>query len=188
MEAQGTLQVVAEISIELTGFAGIVDALASGRLTRQQPHIWLPFWSVLELGLGTLFAALFPMLPYHLGAADWLVWATSSGFVVFLLGCHMAFMAPRFLGAAGNPSYVRLQALENVLRVALLLALVTQRLNTIGVGLRHTAGGFLIGLYCLLLVSALNFTYVIFVLIRPENGAPAAARNGPQSGRSVPRE
>ncbi len=92
------------------------------------------------------------MLPYYLGAADWLVWATSSGFVLLLFGCHAAFMGPHFLRALRSPSYVRLGASDFFLRLAFLIVVVTQVLNTIGVVLPHSAGGFLIGLYALLLV------------------------------------
>ncbi len=78
MEAEGTLQVFAEISIAFVGFAGIVGALAGGRLRPSQPHIWLAFWAMIEGGLGTLFAALFPVLPYYLGLSERQVWASSS--------------------------------------------------------------------------------------------------------------
>ena len=50
-----------------------------------------------------------------------------------------------------------------------MIALVSQLLNALGVGLPQSAGGFLIGLYCLLLVSGLNFAGLMFVLLRPED-------------------
>ena len=172
MEAEGTLQVIAEISIAFTGFAGIVGALAGAKLRPAHLHVWLPFWLMIEGGLGTLFAALFPMLPYHLGLPDPHVWSASSGFVVILIVCHIAFMSPRFIRASQNPSWVRLPAFQIGqigARSALVIALVSQLLNALGVGLPQSAGGFLIGLYCLLLVSGLNFTYLMFVLVRPED-------------------
>ena len=89
MEAEGTLEVIAEISIAFTGFAGIFGALAGGRLRPDQPHVWLPFWGMIEVGMGTLFAALFPLLPYHLGLPDQQVWSASSGLLVILIACHL---------------------------------------------------------------------------------------------------
>ncbi len=172
MEAEGTLGVVAEISIAFTGFAGIVGALAGAKLRPAHLQVWLPFWLMIEGGLGTLFAALFPMLPYHLGLSDPHVWSASSGFVVILIVCHIAFMSPRLIRAFKNSSYVRLPALRILqigARSALVIALVSQLLNALGVGLPQSAGGFLIGLYCLLLVSGLNFAYLMFVLLRPED-------------------
>jgi hypothetical protein len=169
MEAEGTLEVVAEISIAFTGFAGIVGALAGAKLRPAHPHVWLGFWLMIEGGLGTLFAALFPMLPYHLGLPDPHVWSASSGFIVILIVCHIAFMSPRFIRAMKNSSYVRLPALVIGARSALVIALVSQLLNALGVGLPQSAGGFLIGLYCLLLVLGLSFAHLMSVLLRPED-------------------
>jgi hypothetical protein len=169
MEAEGTLAVVAEISIAFTGFAGIVGALAGAKLRPAQLHVWLPFWLMIEGGLGTLFAALFPMLPHYLGLPDRHVWSASSGFVVILIVCHIAFMSPRFIRASRDPTWVRVPALQIAGRSILLIALVSQLLNALGVGLPQSAGGFLIGLYFLLLMSGLNFTYLVFVLLRPED-------------------
>ena len=174
MEAEGTLEVIAEISIAFTGFAGIVGAIAGGKLRPEQPHVWLPFWAMIEVGLGTLFAALFPLLPYYLGLPDRHVWSASSGLVVILIACHLVFMAPRFIRALRDPSYVRLPAIDITLRLSILIVLVSQILNAIGVGLPQSAGGFLIGLYFLLLLSGLNFTYLMFVLVRPESEGRAA--------------
>ena len=170
MEAAGTLEVIAEISIAFTGFAGIVGALAGARLRPDQPHVWLPFWAMIETGLGTLFAALFPLLPYYLGLPDQYVWSASSGLVVILIACHLVFMSPRFLRAFRDGSFLRLPAIDIPLWMALFIALASQLLNAIGVGLPQSAGGFLIGLYFLLLISGLNFAYLMFVLVRPENG------------------
>ena len=173
MEAEGTLEVVAEIAIAITGFAGIVGALAGGRLRPDHPHIWLPFWALIEGGLGVLFAALFPMLPHYFGLADRPVWAVSSGFVVVLIVCHIVFMSPRFLRAIRHRSWVRLHALEIPLQFAFLIALLSQLLNALGVGLQQSVGGFLLGLYCLLLGTTLNFAYLIYVLVRPEDESAA---------------
>ena len=171
MEAEGTLAVVAEISIAFTGFAGIVGALASGRLRPTHPHVWLPFWAMIEGGLGTLFAALFPVLPYYLGLSERIVWAASSSFIVILIVCHVVFMSPRFIRAMRNSSWVRMLALEIPLQSALVIALLSQLLNALGIGLQQSVGGFLIGLYFLLLISGLNFAYLIFVLVRPEDAS-----------------
>ena len=174
MDAQGTLEVIAEISIAFTGFAGIVGALAPGRLKAEHRQIWLPFWAMIEWGLGTLFAALFPMLPHHLGASDPLVWSLSSVFVVLLLVRHGIFSSPQFLRAARDPSHLHLPGIEVSLRVVFALTLVTQVLNAVGVGLSHSVGGFLVGLYGLIVISALNFAYLMYALLLPEGGSSRA--------------
>jgi hypothetical protein len=53
------------------------------------------------------------------------------------------------------------------------IAFLSQLLNALGLGLQQSVGGFLVGLYLLLLLSGLNFVYLIFVLVRPED-APRA--------------
>ena len=176
MEVEGALEVIAEISIAFTGFAGIVGALAGGKLRPDQPHIWLPFWAMIEGGLGTLFAALFPLVPHYLGLPDQYVWSASSGLVVILIACHFVFMAPRFVRAFRDASMVPIPAIDFPLTLSLLIAFVTQLLNAVGVGLPQSAGGFLIGLYLLLLMSGLNFAYLMIMLVRPDNGSHAARR------------
>ena len=52
--------------------------------------------------------------------------------------------------------------------------LFSQALNTLGVGLPQSAAGFLVGLYLMLLISALNFVYLLYVLAYPRHGPPAA--------------
>ena len=173
MEAQSTLEVVAEISIAFMGFAGIVGALGGRRLTPERPHVWFPFWVIIEVGLGTLLVALLPMLLHHLGLPDRLVWASSSAFVAIMVICHVLFMGPRFLRAMRDPSWVRLPALERSVQLSLLLLFVSQVSNAIGVGLPQSAGGFLIGLYLLLLMSGLNFSYLLYVLLHSQGEPPA---------------
>ena len=175
MEVEGALEVIAEISIAFTGFAGIAGALAGGKLRPDQPHVWLRFWAMIEGGLGTLFAALFPLVPHYLGLPDQYVWSASSGLVVILIACHLVFMSPRFVRAFRDASFGRgLPAIDIPLVLVLLITFVTQLLNAVGVGLPQSAGGFLIGLYLLLLMSGLNFAYLMLMLVRPDNGSHAA--------------
>ncbi len=44
----------------------------------------------------------------------------------------------------------------------------------IGVGFFQTAGGFLIGLFFLLLGAAINFVFLLYVLCRTPRSSPAA--------------
>ena len=174
MDTENTLLVIAEIAIAFTGFAGIVGALAGERLKPNHPSLWLPFWAMVEFGPGTLFAALLPMLPYYLGAADRVTWAVSSGAVAVFLVCHLLFMTPRFYRAQLGEAFVRVLPLEIPISASIVFALISQLLNAFGIGLRQNAGGFLIGLYLLLLCSGLNFAYLIYVLVRGDHKAPAS--------------
>src|ERR1700758_2175061 len=99
MYAESILEAIAAIGVSLAGFAGIVGALAGARLRPADPGLWLPFWVMISGGLSLVFAALFPFLPYYLGARDHVLWAPSSAFATVLIACSLAFFTPRFLRA-----------------------------------------------------------------------------------------
>lgn len=174
MDAENILEAIAEIGVALAGFAGIVGALAGEKLRPADPEIWLPFWVMISGGLSIIFAALFPFLPYHLGAPDHVSWAASSAFVTVLTACNLAFFTPRFVRAQRDGLLARRLAFDVLFYLISFFLLVSQVLNTLGVGLRQSAGGFLIGLYLMLLISALNFVFLLYVLGRPRRGPPAA--------------
>jgi len=176
MVAESLLEAIAEIGVSLAGFAGIVGALAGEKLRPADPDVWLPFWVMISGGLTIVFAALFPFLPYHLGAPDRVAWAASSAFVTLLTACNLAFFTPRFLRAQRDGVLARMLAFSVLLHFISFFLLVSQVLNTLGVGLPQSAGGFLIGLYLLLLISALNFVFLLYVLGGPRRGPPAASQ------------
>ena len=122
MEAQSTLEVVAEISIAFMGFAGIVGALGGRRLTPERPHVWVPFWVIIEVGLGTLLVALLPMLLHHLGLPDRLVWASSSAFVAILVICHALFMGLRLAETTPGAGFFRIVIVEGLAYVTVWVA------------------------------------------------------------------
>ena len=170
MDAEGTLEAIAEIAISITGFAGIAGALAGERLGPAHPGVWLPFWVMISSGLCILFAALFPFLPRYLGAPDQVSWAASSAVLAVLTACNLAFFMPRILRAQRDGVLFKIPAFDLPLRVSPIIVLVSQVLNTLGVGLPRSAGGLLIGLDLLLLISGLNFAFLLYVLGRPRGG------------------
>jgi hypothetical protein len=113
-------------------------------------------------------------LSYHLDAPDHVSWAASSAFVTILTACNLAFFTPRFVRARREGALATMLAFAILLYLVSFFLLVSQVLNTFGVGLPQSAGGFLIGLYLMLLISALNFVFLLYVLGRPRRGPPAA--------------
>jgi hypothetical protein len=174
VSAESILEAIAYIGVSLAGFAGIVGALAGEKLRSEAPEIWLPFWVMISSGLSIVFAALFPFLPYHLGASDHVSWAAASAFVTVLTACNLAFFTPRFVRAQRVGALARTFAFTVLLYLISFFLLVSQVLNTLGVGLPQSTGGFLIGLYLMLLTSALNFVFLLYILGRPRRGPPAA--------------
>ena len=173
MYAESILEVIASIGVSLAGFAGIVGALARAKLRPADPGLWLPFWVMISGGLSLMFAALFPFLLYYLGARDQVLWAASSAFMTVLTFGSLAFFAPRFLRARRDGFLAGMLAFDVSLHLISYVLLGSQILNTLGVVLSHSAGGFLVGLYLMLLISALNFVFLLYVLGYPPRGAPS---------------
>lgn len=167
MDAESLLETVADIGVALAGFAGIVGALAGDKLRRENPELYLPFWVMISAGLSMVLAALFPFVPYHLGAPDHISWAASSAFVTVLTAGNLAFFSPRFVRARRYGFLAGTLAFNVLLYLLSFFLLVSQALNTLGVGLRQSAGGVLVGLYLMLLISALNFVFLLYMLGRP---------------------
>jgi len=173
LDAESTLESVAEIAVSLTGFAGIVGALAGDKIRPTHPEVWFPFWVMIASSLGVVFTALFPFLPHYLGASDNVAWAASSAFLTVLTACNLAFFMPHILRAQRDGVLARILAFDVPLNLSSLLILISQVLNALGVGLPQSAGGFLVGLYLLLLVSGLNFVFLLYVLSRAPDRPPA---------------
>ena len=172
MDAESTLQTIAQIAVSLAGFAGIAGALAGAKLRPSHPLIWLSFWVLISSSFGVLFSALFPFLPHHLGATDNVVWAASSGVIIVLTICNLAFFLPPIARAKRAGSLAAIPAFEIPLNVCPALVVGSQLLNALGVGLGQSAGGFLIGLYFLLLIAVLNFVQLLYVLDDTPGGPP----------------
>ena len=172
MDAEDTLGILAQIGVALAGFAGIVGALAGEKLRPMHPEVWLPFWALISSGLGVVFVALFPFLLHYFGAPDNIVWAASSAFLFVLAATNLAFFLPRILRASRNGVFRRIRTVAIPVDSASFLVLVTQALNTVGIGFAQSVGGFLVGLYLLLLMSVLNFAFLLYVLGRTPDGPP----------------
>jgi hypothetical protein len=173
MYAESILEVIATIGVSLAGFAGIVGALAGERLRPADPGLWLPFWVMISGGLSLVFAALFPFLAYYLGARDHILWAASSAFVTVLTVPILAFFSPRFRRARRSGFLAGTLVFDVFLHLISYLLLISQVLNALGAALSQSVGGFLVGLYLMLLISTLNFVFLLYVLGYPRQGPPA---------------
>ena len=173
MDPTGTTHVVAEISVAFLGFAGIVGALARGQLTPAHPHTWLGFWTMLEFALALLFASLLPALLNQLGFSAWtsarLASAALGGFLIL----HLTLVTPLFVRARRGVRWpLSIQLLDLATFASLLIAGLSQTLNALGFAWGSAMGGFLVGLYFLLVVSGLNFALLAYLILLPEPDAP----------------
>ncbi len=172
--AENILEAIAATGIALAGFAGIVGALAGEKLSPERPGLWLPFWVMISGGLSLVFAALFPFLPYYLGIPLPFLWAASSAFATVLIASSLAFFTPRFLRARRDGLHAGSIGFDVLLYFIAFMLLVSQVLNMLGIGLPRSAGGFILGLYLMLLTSALNFVFLLYVLGHPRHKPPTA--------------
>ena len=78
MQAAEVLTVLAEISIALAGFAGIVVALRQRGIDEFQAHELVRFWFMLGLACELLFFALLPFLFHYTDQSADRTWALSS--------------------------------------------------------------------------------------------------------------
>lgn len=172
MDATSTLEVIAEIGVALAGFAGVIGALAGEKLRPADPEVWLPFWVMISGGVSIVFAALLPFLPCHFGATDHVTWAVSSAFVTILTACNHAYFTPRFIKAQRAGVLARTLTFSIFLHLISFCLLVSQILNMFGIGFSQSVGGFLIGLYLMLLISVLNFVFLLYILGSPPPNKP----------------
>jgi hypothetical protein len=99
--------------------------------------------------------------------------AGSAGIVGALAGDRLRYFLPRILRSQRDGVFSRVPAVDVPLHASSLAILVSQLLNTLGIGLPQSAGGFFIGLYLLLLISGLDFVYLLYVLGLTSGGPPA---------------
>lgn len=83
LAASGVLTVVAEISIALVGFAGVVVAFRQRGLDGLLPHEQLRLRSMLLVACATLLFALLPFVPHYLRLGASATWTLSSGALAF---------------------------------------------------------------------------------------------------------
>jgi hypothetical protein len=87
---------------------------------------------------------------------------------------NLAFFMPRIWRAQRNGIVPRILAFDVPIQLSAILLLVSQVLNALGIGFSQNVGGFLIGLYLLVVISSLNFVFLLYILHRTPGDPPAA--------------
>lgn len=176
MDAGSWLETISEIAVSVTGFAGIVGALAGEKVRPANPEVWLPFWAMISSGLSLLLVLLFPFVPHQLGAPDQAIWVVSSALMIVVMLSNLAFFMPRIWRAQRQGSFPRIRSISIPLDVSGALIVASQFANVLGFTHAHSAGAFLVGLYLLMLISSLNFVFLLYVLSHAGVDPPAADR------------
>lgn len=163
MTGEHALLLIAEISVGLAGFSGIVLVLA-----RRQAISW-DAWRTLSLlgySFGALLLSLLPLALSFSGVSEPHVWRLASG-AMALHGTAISVAMVRLLRNldASQLPYYRPVALTQSLGTV--LNTVVQLLNLLAFILPGTLAPFFWGLLWLILGAAVQFVLILFV--RPRN-------------------
>lgn len=162
MDAFDTLLTLAEVSIGLAGFAGIVVVFGRGP-GALPPADSLRLAALVGASLGTLFLSLMPIALNALGLSEPALWQWSSAVMV-------AFVAPAHVIGMLRIRRISAEMLEVVpihliaVGVFLLLGnLVAQVCNSVGAPWLPSFGVYLSGLILYLGFAAFQFARLLFV-------------------------
>jgi hypothetical protein len=94
MEAEGILTTLAEVSIAIAGFSGIVVALQH-RTVDWSEMDKLRFSALLQVSFGSVFFSFVPIVLYLMHPSEPFVWRWSSGLWLVYIACTAAYRAPQ---------------------------------------------------------------------------------------------
>jgi hypothetical protein len=95
MQGSDVLTVIAEISVALVGFSGIVVALRQAGLDSWPDHERLRFRNMLEIATYSVLFSLLPFLPHHLGVSGETTWSFCSFSLAVGLGTYIGLTRVR---------------------------------------------------------------------------------------------
>jgi hypothetical protein len=166
MQAGGSLQTLAEVSVTLAGFASLLVVLRRGSATSVSPGEGADLFVVVGGNLLVLLFSLVPLPLHYLGVSESAVWRSSSGvFAGTLVLGYLAILRMRAsLLASGIESYFprssRVTAHTPLIVVTLLVA------NSVGLFGDSSVGAYLLALVLLVLLSSLPLLFVVIDLAR----------------------
>ncbi len=171
MEGQSALEIVAEVSVALAGFTGVVAAFGSRGGRGWTALDVLRFKMMLGTSLGALLFSLLPMALHHLGLTESTTWATSSALLLlFLVGNAVRDVRfSRTPEVRDDPAFSPL--LGQIVGAIMIATTVLLTLNLIGVGYEREFGPYLAGLLALLVASTIMFVRLLSFIGREQGGA-----------------
>jgi hypothetical protein len=162
VEASDTLLTLAEVSLGLAGFAGIVVVFGRGSGVLP-PADSLRLAALVGASLGTLFLSLIPIALGFVGVPERDLWRWSSAIMIFVALPAHAFGLLRIRRFAAEIFEVTPIYLIAIGFSALLANLVAQTCNVLGIGSLPSFGVYLFGLLLYLLFAAIQFARMLFV-------------------------
>ena len=160
-----TLRSVSEIAITLTGFTGIVVVFGQRSGGVWNPLEWIRLRLLLETSIGVLFLAWVPILLQQLSFTPYSLWRISNGIQAFihLTGIIILMWRIRKLDPKYWPKEEKI--LVFILLPVSFSIILSQIAAAAGMIYDHVFFVFLLGLYYLMLLSAIHF----LLLLMPDN-------------------
>ena len=161
MDAVDHLLTIAEISVAIAGFAGIIATFQFQQIEHVSRGRVLAVWMIVNISLCMAFFSVLPFALINLGLEEWLVWSISST----LIGICSVVGSPFIIR---NMSLQRetlpLRILFRSLPVVQMALVVVNFLNAFGILFDHEAGPFLVIIIFSLSIVCYNFSRL---LVRP---------------------
>ena len=164
MEAEGSLQTLAEVSVTLAGFSSLLVVLRRGPVGALSEGEGTDLFVVVGGNLLVLVYSLLPLSLHYLGASESATWRIASALlaVALLLG-YLAILRlyARFLRAGTQPSFPRISRVAVHTPIILLIFLLIICMGLFG---HRSSGAYLLALLLLLSVSSLPLLFVVIEL------------------------
>lgn len=161
MPRESLLLAMAEVSITLVGFAGIVVFLG-----RRAEGSWSEadrtrVWGMIEAGLLTLGLSLLPFLVWELGPANADPWGASSGVFVLFGGLALGVWVRRGreVVRTGDPEVSRGAGVGAMAFTGLILLSLV--LNALGIGFERDFGPYLVAILWYLTLACIMFVRLL---------------------------
>ena len=161
LEGSEVLTLLAEIFVSFAGFTGIVAVLGQRSDGVWRPIDVLRFRGLLFASLVGLVLAIIPFGLHHIGVIDTVTWASGSAILAILIVVLLVSLISNHkkVRATEDPDFVPGVRLFLVLLSGPVV--ITLVLNAVGVGLRHSFSGYLVGLLYLLIICAAMFALLL---------------------------
>jgi hypothetical protein len=161
LEGSEVLTLLAEIFVSFAGFTGIVAVLGQRSDGVWRPIDVLRFRGLLFASLVGLVLAITPFGLHYLGVIETVAWGSSSAILAILIIVMLvsSISEQKKVRATEDPDFVPgVRLFLVLLGVPVVITLV---LNAVGVGLRHSFSGYLVGLLYLLITCAAMFALLL---------------------------
>jgi hypothetical protein len=161
LEGSEVLTLLAEIFVSFAGFTGIVAVLGQRSDGVWRPIDVLRFRGLLFASLVGLVLAITPFGLHYLGVIETVAWGSGSAILAILIIVMLvsSISEHKKVRATEDPDFVPgVRLFLVLLSVPVVITLV---LNAVGVGLRHSFSGYLVGLLYLLITCAAMFALLL---------------------------